>query len=278
VGYEHNGVLIADDDLSATFRKVTYRVFSKYQLSKNVNLYANVGTGFRSGGFNDVFSVQQGAPLTYSPENSIFYEVGIKSIILDGKLDFDLAGFTGQYKDIVQLGIQVNPSTHAIVSYYENAGVADIRGVEWDVGASPVNGLRVGFSGDVTNTHFTSVTPQSPVIVGDPIDFVPEYDLVLTGNYQFRWTTGVPGYVNVSSTWKGEMQNTNRDTGIGFIVNRTKPLNFVQASVGAKFDGFDLSIFGRNLTDERGILIPQFSGLTPQARPRSFGISFGKSF
>jgi iron complex outermembrane recepter protein len=281
ISYQPNGETIAGvggEDLSGTFQKVTYRVIAKYRLNENINLYANTGTGFRSGGFNDPADVQLGAPKTYKPENSKFYEVGVKGTFLDNRLNLDLAGFTGQYRDQIELTANVNPSTGAIYSYSANAGVADIKGGEWDLEISPITGLRLGFSGDVTHTNFTQIAPSSPVAVGDPIDFVPEYDFVLSGEYEFRWSTDLPGYVSVNSSWKGEMQNSNRNTGVGYVVYRTEPLNFVQASVGAKFKDFDFSFFGRNLTDERGILIAQFTGLTPQARPRSFGMSVSKSF
>lgn len=264
-------------DQAGNFSKKTYRVFAEYKLSKEVSFYANTATGFRSGGFNDPVSIGYGAPTSYKPENSVFYEGGVKTSIENGKIVFDLAYYNGKYKDQVQANFNFN-SAGVGFGYLANAGNATIRGVEASLDLRPIRNLHFGVSGNVPKTRYTKTSPSAPVAVGDPIDFVAKYELMANADYDFKWASDVAGFVSVSSTWKGHQQNTNRDSGVGYVINIGPKLNFVDASVGAEYHGYRFSLFGRNLTNELGILVPQFSGIRPQARPRQLGISLEKQF
>lgn len=264
-------------DLSGTFKKTTYRAFAKYKLTKEVNLYANTATGFRSGGFNIPASIAFGAPSAYDPESARFYEAGIKSSFLNGKVTFDLAYYTGKYIGNVQAVFRFDNAGHGY-GYFANAGDANIKGVEWALNVSPVRDLRLGFSGNVPKTKFTKSSPSSPVLPGDPIDFVPKYELMANAAYDFKWAPEVDGFFSINGTWKGRQQNTNRDSGVGYVINIGPNHTWIDASLGAEFNGYRVIIFGKNLMDELGILAPQFSGIRPQARPRQIGFSLEKSF
>lgn len=264
-------------DVEGTFKKTTYRAFAKYKLTKEVNLYANTATGFRSGGFNIPASIAFGAPPTYSPESARFYEAGIKSSFLNGRLTFDIAYYTGKYIGNVQSVFRFDDAGHGY-GYYANAGDADINGVEWALNVVPVRDLHLGFSGNVPRTKFTKSSPSSPVAVGDPIDFVPKYELMANAEYDFKWAPDVNGFFSINGTWKGRQQNTNRDSGVGYVINIGPKHTWIDASLGAEFNGYRISIFGKNLADELGILAPQFSGIRPQARPRQIGFSVEKKF
>lgn len=275
IDYSIDDVLL--QDVGGTFKKNTYRIFAKYKINNNINLYANMATGFRSGGFNSATSISFGSPLDYNPESSIFYEAGVKTSFIGGRATFDISYYNGKYKDQLQTIFSFAPSGEGF-GYTANSGTATIKGVEWALSVSPIQDLRLGFNGNIPRTKYTKTSPAAPVAVGDPIDFVPRYEYMVNAEYSFDLTPDIHGFVNIDSTWKGHQQNTNRDSGIGYVFNVGPKLNFINASVGAEFQGFRVTIFGKNLADERGILSPQFSGLRPQARPRQIGISLEKTF
>jgi outer membrane receptor protein involved in Fe transport len=54
--------------------------------------------------------------------------------------------------------------------------------------------------------------------------------------------------------------------------------DFLYASIGGEWNGWELSLFGRNLLDERDPLAANVNGITPQARPRTVGISIKRTF
>lgn len=268
---------VVTGDVSGTFKKTTYRAFAKYKVTDAINLYANTATGFRSGGFNIPASIAFGAPASYAPESATFYEAGIKTSFLNGKVTFDLAYYNGKYKDQVQANFRFDDAGHGY-GYFANAGDATIKGIEWALNVSPVRDLRLGFSGNVPKTKFVSSSPSAPVLPGDPIDFVPKYELMANAQYDFQWAPEVDGFLSINGTWKGRQQNTNRDSGVGYVINIGPKHTWIDASLGAEFNGYRFIIFGKNLADELGILAPQFSGIRPQARPRQIGFSVEKSF
>lgn len=275
VDHDRLGELTGDS--LGNFQKTTYRVFARYRLDDRINLYANTATGFRSGGFNIPAAVAFGAPGSYEPEESIFYEVGAKTFWLQGRVNFDLAYYDGRYRDQVQANFRFDDEGHGY-GYLANAGDATITGVEFALDVMPIRDLRIGLSGNIPETKFTKTSPSAPVLPGDPIDFVPEFEYVFSADYDFQWSSNVEGFMGLNATWKGEQQNTNRDSGIGYVINIGPELTFIDARIGAEFDGYRVTLFGRNLSDERGVLFPEFSGIRPQARPRQIGFSVEKDF
>lgn len=269
------GTTVLDQD--GNYTATTYRLFGKYAVSDQVNVYASYATGFRPGEFNGVEGIAVGGlPLT-DPETSDFVELGVKSSFFEGRLVANLAAFDGHYDNQLQLVARLVGSQFA--NFYDNVGDGRIRGFEWELETSPMPGLNLRATGVLLDTEYTSSAPGAPIQAGDPIDFVPEYDVNLAANYEFNWSEAIRGFFNINSSWKGAVQNTNRGVGLGAApIDRNEPLNFVNASVGAMFNGIEVTLFARNITDERGRLIAQFTGIWPQARPRSIGISVSKTF
>jgi hypothetical protein len=76
---------------------------------------------------------------------------------------------------------------------------------------------------------------------------------------------------------QGESFQTSRDIDSPNPQEHTPVLHFLSASIGADWSGWGIEMFGRNLLNEDGALRAG-SGLTPQARPRAYGVRFEKSF
>jgi iron complex outermembrane recepter protein len=260
--------------VSGSFDAWTYRAYVRFAVSDGINLYINIADGFRSGGFNDASAIALGAPATFDPETSVFYEAGAKTTWLDGRVGFDVAFFKGKYEDRLE-----DVSTN-LVQYTVNTGEAEIEGFEWLLSWRPIEPFSLSFSGDVTDTENTVVdvaSGLSPVLKGDPLNFVPDRSLALSANYAFAWAPGIPGHVDLSFNRKGEQFAIFRG-GVGLPLDISPPVEFLQASIGAEWNGFQVSLFGRNLLDERGPINPSETGDRSQARPRSIGVAIGKKF
>lgn len=269
---------------SASFDRFTWRLYVRYDVTEDVNLYSTVGTGFRSGGFNGNLNIQLGAPVSFGEENSIFYEAGTKMSLLEGRLLLNVAAFYGEYEDMLQdvsRQSPVNPSLN--IQYTSNGQSAEIRGVEAELSWLATDRLTLSLAGDVTDAEITSVDPTNSVFeVGDPVDRVPDYTVSASADYRFHWTQSMPGHFLVSFNRKGEQVETNRDLYLRNFtftpVHTTPPVSFLNASLGAEWSGWDWRVFGTNLLDERGLLFPAAQGWTAQARPRTFGVSVHKQF
>jgi iron complex outermembrane recepter protein len=77
-----------------TFEKVTWKAGVEYDAAPDSLVYANVSTGFKSGGFFI-------APLdnTFDPENLTAYTLGSKNRFYDNKVQLNLEAFYWDYKD-----------------------------------------------------------------------------------------------------------------------------------------------------------------------------------
>ena len=151
--------------------------------NRDNTLYVSYSKGFKGGGFDPRGQSSQ-APtqsysdiynfMTFKPEKVSSYEAGWKASMLDHRLQFALAVFDAEYKDV-----QVPGSAGCTVGGVQtfcgittNAGGARFRGVEWEsnlrlgeILAAP--GDRLTFSDsvgylDAKYTHFISVVTMDP--------------------------------------------------------------------------------------------------------------------
>jgi iron complex outermembrane receptor protein len=78
----------------ATFEKVTWKAGIEWDAGDRNLIYANVATGFKSGGFF-VAALDN----TFEPENLTAYTFGSKNRFLDNRLQLNLEAFYWDYKD-----------------------------------------------------------------------------------------------------------------------------------------------------------------------------------
>ncbi|CAN5153937.1 TonB-dependent receptor [soil metagenome] len=115
--------------------KVTYHAALNWQATPRNLLYAKYDTGYKAGGFTDVFGV---GVFTYKPETIVSYEVGSKNRFLDNRLQLNVSAFLYDYKD--QQASVVNPNGNTVgagTSYVINAGKSRIYGAEVELVAQP---------------------------------------------------------------------------------------------------------------------------------------------
>ena len=110
------------------FSKVTWKAGLEWDVAPRSLLYANVGTGFKAGGFF------VGAPPanTFRPEEITAYTLGSKNRFLDNRLQLNLEAFYWDYKD---QQISIVSGTQAPIGFVPglitvNAGQARIYGAE----------------------------------------------------------------------------------------------------------------------------------------------------
>lgn len=170
-----------------------WRAAVDYRFSDAVLAYAQVSTGYRSGGVNPrpffapgtVLPVANGqidpvngTPIdvgqlaSFAPETITSYEIGLKTDLLDRRLRLNLAAFTNDYKDII-----VNLLACPIAPCFQpnNGGTARVRGLEAEITAYPVDGLSLDFSGSYLDFQYRSVAPGSFIGLDMVTPFTPEW-------------------------------------------------------------------------------------------------------
>jgi outer membrane receptor protein involved in Fe transport len=266
--------------LSATFNATTYRAFVNFLVSDGIHIYATVGDGFRSGGFNGPGNIALGAPTTYRPERVRSYEAGLKTEFFDRTLRINVAAFSSRYLDMQDDLATVSPIDGvSFIQYTANEQSARLRGIEAELNWRPIRGLSIALAGDVTDSDVTRVTSLSAYAVGDPINFVPNYTLNASTEYEFGLTSSTRGFVRADYNRHGKSYFSSRNNGIGALPQAVAPaVGFLNMAAGVRGENWEVSIFGRNLTDERDIIRPSESGATAQARPLTVGITASRSF
>ncbi len=245
-----------------------------YQWSEEVNSYAKIATGYRSGGFNIRASTDSAFRTPFDPETLTSYEVGIKSELLDRRLRLNVAVFRFVYQDrqIAEFEAGSGGASSQIV----NAGESQTTGLEIDSVYIPAPGWRLlanyGFL-DVDYKEFVT-GPLDPVtgypsapgnqdISGeaDTRLFAPRHTGSLAVEYQFTpWSFGQLN-LRTDVSYTGEVafhpQLSLYDTSEEHtIVNARATLADIRAGGGS----LEFSLWGRNLTGKEY---------------RDFGIDFG---
>ena len=149
------GLIRTDYTNDRSFDQFTPRVSISYEPRRDLNLYASWGRGFKSGGF-DMRGDAVFTPTTvngYDPEKITSYEVGMKGAFLDRTLFLNMAGYYSRYTD-QQVTIQVPNIAGGIASFVDNAGKADIYGLEIEGRMVPSRNFSAQVSFGYTNADY----------------------------------------------------------------------------------------------------------------------------
>ncbi len=181
---------------------VAPRLTARWLVNEDINIYANVASGFKAGGFNPFAPGPERA--TFDEENSWTYEAGVKSEWFDRQLQVNLAVFRTEFEDM-QISVLTGLGTSFFV---DNAASATNQGFEWDVKMVLWEGSLIGMAGgylDATYNNFEQgpcragedpfIVPGAPV--NDPLSEgfcdrsgerlvrAPRWDLAFTVNQAF---------------------------------------------------------------------------------------------
>ncbi len=132
----------------------TPRATLDYQITDDTLIYGVVAKGIKPGGFNgDAGLVTNQA--TYEQEESWNYELGVKSNIADGRVQFAGAVYYIDAQDIQLTTPVPNFDGTALTSIATNQGSGEVMGIELDIRAIISDALDVGFTYALADSEFT---------------------------------------------------------------------------------------------------------------------------
>jgi iron complex outermembrane recepter protein len=114
-----------------SYGRVTWRAGAEWDVTDQNLLYANAGTGFKSGGF--FFSSDTNF---YQPESINAYTIGSKNRFLENRLQANLELYYWKYKN-QQISHLSLDSLNQLIFPTENVGEATYKGFELDLEARP---------------------------------------------------------------------------------------------------------------------------------------------
>jgi outer membrane receptor protein involved in Fe transport len=133
---------IPNSGLEGEWDKWLWKAGIEFDLNDDMLTYFTASTGYRAGGINVAV---EGVPLTYDPEEVLAYELGLKSVLLNGGMTLNLAAYYNDFSDMQAQSFRAQEV--GVLEFTENGGAVDVMGIEvemnwvpggdsnWNVGA-----------------------------------------------------------------------------------------------------------------------------------------------
>jgi len=244
--------------------------------------YFLLAGGYKAGGFNTNGSLSPELR-TFAPEKSTNFELGVKGDLLDGRLQMQLAWFDMDREEIQieqSITLEREDGSSEFIEYIDNGVSGRNSGIEaeisWSPGAAWMLHATVGF----LDTEYESyVNPGGDDLSGRAQAHAPRYQFSVSSMWLFA-----------ESTWL-ELSVDGRDAFYFSSSHNAKssPWSSVNAALGLALGRWDLTLWGRNLTDEDIYTRGYYFGNDPRidyaprsytqlAEPRRVGIGIAREF
>jgi outer membrane receptor protein involved in Fe transport len=264
----------------------TWRVNLSYHPSDDMTVYFNSGTGFRSPimqsavqvvALNDVGINGQ---LALKPDSDISYELGIKGRLAQLNMDYSASVYWLAYKNF-QVGVQT-----PTVAAFANLGTARTEGVDLQLNWYPVEGLTLGFTGNINRAVYGKVDPTVANYAGGAV-IAPGKQMLNTPGYSARFDIGYETKIGDGYTFHTNAAAVPMAKRKDQFGEYSAAFTLFNAAIGVSYGKYDIELFGQNLSDERGpyyvrtaedpaVASPKVMEVGPN--PRTIGIRAAMNF
>ena len=254
-----------------------------HELSRASSVYASVAKGFRLGGptgpitfgptsvcNGDFQNIGQTTQPTHFTSDSLWtYEVGTKNEFLGGRARLNASGYRTNWRNIQQ---QIYLPT---CGYYftSNIGNARIWGAEADASFKLSSELQINGTVSVNDAKVVQSNNPVDVAVGQHLIAVPGFTATAGANYLHRLDSETAIVALVNYAYTGHSYGSYLLTDPNY---RNPGYGVVNASLGVRFGPHTLTLYAKNLLDDRTIIQrPQINTVVEgyTVHPRTIGVS-----
>jgi iron complex outermembrane receptor protein len=208
------------------------KVGLSYKPLDSLLVYANWAQGFRDGGVNPGIPtkcVSAGVPLQFVPDTLTNWELGWKSTLLGGRLQWNGAFYYMPWKNLQTLIF--DPAICASSSFVANVGDARIYGAESEVKFQASTHLSMGFSASYNDSELTSdqfATGNAngqgfQALPGERLPYVAYLNFSGNARYEQPLNDRFKGYVQYDIAHKGDMWNDLQSNGYNSLPRVLQP-------------------------------------------------------
>ncbi|WP_157074239.1 TonB-dependent receptor [Pseudoxanthomonas mexicana] len=261
--------------LNATFDSWNPRVSLSFKPANDTTLYASAARGFRSGQLQPISSILLAEangvelPSTIDPDSITTYELGAKSLFLDGSLLVEGAVFYSDWE-----GVAVRVPITSTINGLTNSKGTENKGVEVNVVYTPSASLMLQVGGSIIDATYVADVPGTPLNKGTDVYNVPRNSFTASAAYSWDVAADLRGVVRT-----GVVYDSARETALT-AGSPGDAITMLDARIGVESDnGWSAFLYGNNLTNEDGALNARTTlGVANRLRPRTYGVVFRYSF
>lgn len=276
---------------SASFKQLQPKITLSWTPTSDLNVYANWGIGFKSGGFNNQGSsalinanfnngVTPGTINAnvriddqYRKEKSSAFEVGVKGSLFDNRITFDLAGYYTRVSDMQFFEFFVGG--FGLLRVVSNIDTVDVKGAEINLTAKVVDGFKLFGSFNVTDSEIKKNSSRT-YTVGNKSPYTADWTLNVGGEIKVPVNdslriTGRADYRLTGPTWFHTVQDQERPSlfsgllpisalalpgvvgNARYDVAQRDTFGVFNARLGFETDRYHLVAFAENLFDKKYI-------------------------
>lgn len=240
-------MVVIDAAGTASFDDFSPSGTMQFDISDDVNVFARIAKGYKTGGFNPTASSGAAFARGFGPETLISYEAGIRSELFGRRIRLNATAFYSEYDDI-QTNV-FNPFNTRIFDVI-NAGEAVVQGFEADITALLFEGFTVSGSYGYVDPDFKKVVDLggNDITAGFYFPHAPKNSFTLGADYKSHSTPVGIVEANLNYGWQDKFYGVT--TPGNLIVNSYGLLSgSIALSDVAGIDGLRVAVWGRNLTD-----------------------------
>jgi len=236
-------------DTGKTFDNWSPGITLAYKPDDTLTAFAKYVRGFRAGGFNT--PVNNPDYLAYDPEKAESYEVGLKCLLLDQRLNAGASVFYQRLNNTVLP--QIDFGALGLLTPQQNAGAGETTGLELDLTAHVTDELLLIASAGAYQNSLS----ESGVLNLSQRPFAPDYTASLAVNYQHPLTATVTAITRLGFRHRSGGVLPGPDL-------KMDSYNLLDAQFGIGYRQFEFAAFVVNALDDNYILYN--TGLTGTQR------------
>jgi iron complex outermembrane receptor protein len=285
------GVRYTEDDREATrsgtnfsfaagsndesFDNTDWTLIADYVVNDNINTYAKIATGYRSGGSSER------APnfaQTFEPEEVTSYELGVKSELMDRRLRVNAALFRTETDDAI------NTIGEAALQETFNFGEVEIDGIELDILALVGETTTIGFNYVYLDGELSDVIVPAESTLNVPgaditdityLAQIPENAYSITLDHGLT-VADMSLNAHLDYSYRDEVNSSAVLTPVGDLGLWNARLTWSDIAISDATAS--VSVWVKNLTDEEEIVYAFATGGSQFNTPRTYGVDFKVNF
>lgn len=238
--------------------ELLYTANLAYAFTPDISGYVSFTHGFKSGGFNlDPTAAIGGGDPRFASEIVDAWEIGLKSLLWDGRVRANLAIFQNEIEDF-----QVLEFTGVRFVTF-NVAAVEVLGFELETQAQVTDQLSANFALTYSDAAYAddcaggSTNPQVVALCGQPLTNAPEWVALGGLTYETEFGNNMRFFATGTARWEDDRRTSTQAVVPGTTTPSVQDWQEANTKLNLRFgigsadEAWTLEVWGVNVTDEQ---------------------------